>query len=94
MTWAGLGVYVFAAVLAIGSAWLYAWYGKHDALRRNVWFNLDNAYENGYFEAFGYWHGLRPLGIACELALYVDVEAKPWQLEPHVRTWMQQKGML
>lgn len=64
-------------------------------LRRQVFSNLDSAYENGYFEPGEYLSDMTAHSLSYDLKMYApDLDDKaPHQLLPYVRDWLFQKGI-
>lgn len=80
-----------AAVTLLGE-----WWTNRDRLRRQVWGNLESAWQGGQFDlGGGYLAGADASDIALDLAVYAaDMEGVPAsKLEPHVRDWMIAKGL-
>lgn len=88
-----------AAYLAIGAIAIFIIYllkrGIGHYIRKSVFANLDNAYQNGYFNEGEQLHNASPDEIAYDMTCYApDFEGnRPETLTPYVRKWMQQKGL-
>ena len=64
-------------------------------LRRRVFANLDNAYENGYFEPGEYLYGASACGVSWDLRAFAEdmYEYDAATLKPHVQAWLSHKGL-
>ncbi len=88
-----LGYLVFLIGVTV---WLAERWTDYKALRRTVFANLDDAAINGHFNKGEYLDGETPAGVAYDLTCYAEdcQDRHPKLLEPHVRAWMRQKGLL
>lgn len=77
------------------TVWIAEWWTAREVLRRRVWSNLDDAYMHGQFDHDGHCKSMLPGELAYDLTCYAsDLEdSDPDKLLPHVRAWMQQKGL-